>query len=85
MCDMFLILNTVYFTGYADDNTPFVVANNIKVVIQSLEEVGENLITWFSNSQMKLTPDKCQLPLITEEHTTLKIGSLDTKNSLCEK
>ena len=22
MCDMFLILNTVYFTGYADDNTP---------------------------------------------------------------
>ena len=31
---------TVYFTGYADDNTRFVVADNIKVVIPSLEEAG---------------------------------------------
>ena len=34
-CDMFLILKTVYFTGY---------------VIRSLEHNGENLITWFSNN-----------------------------------
>ena len=50
MCDMFLILKIVYITGYADDNTPFPVADNIKVVIQSLEEVGENPIIWFSNN-----------------------------------
>ena len=50
MCDMFLILKTVYITGYADDNTPFAVADNIKVLIQSLEEVGENPILWFSNN-----------------------------------
>ena len=24
MCDMFLMLKAIYFTGYADDNTPFV-------------------------------------------------------------
>ena len=41
--DMF-ILKTVYFTGYADD-TPFAIADNIKDVIRSSEEVGENLIT----------------------------------------
>ena len=41
---MFLILKTTYFTGYADDNTPFVVRYNIKDVIKALEEVGQNFI-----------------------------------------
>ena len=52
------MLNIIYFTGYADDNTPFVVADNIKDVIRSLEEVGKNLIIWFSKDEMKLNPDK---------------------------
>ena len=44
MCDMFLILNTTYFTGYADDNTQFVVRDNIADVTKALEEMGENLL-----------------------------------------
>ena len=48
MSDMFLILNTTYFTGYADDNTPFVVRDNIGDVIKALEEIGEILVNWFS-------------------------------------
>ena len=56
--DASLILKTVYLTDYAIDNTPFAVANNIKDVIWSLEEVGENLITWFSSNHMRLNPDK---------------------------
>ena len=35
MCDMFLILNTTYFTGFADGNTPFVVRDNIAGVIKA--------------------------------------------------
>ena len=34
---------------------------------------------------MKLNPDKCHLILITKEQTSLKIGNLNIKNSLCEK
>ena len=41
---MFLILKTVYSTGYADDNTPFAVADNIEDVIRSLEEFGHHLV-----------------------------------------
>ena len=48
MSDMFLILNTTYFAGYADNNTPFVVRDNIGDVIKALEEIGENLVNWFS-------------------------------------
>ena len=50
MCDMFLILKATYFTGYADDNTPFVVRDSIADVIKALEEIGENLLNWFSNN-----------------------------------
>ena len=44
MCDMFLILKTVYFTSYADDNNPFAVLNNTGDVTQSLKEVDYPMI-----------------------------------------
>ena len=85
ICDMFLILEGTYFTGYADDNTPFVVRDNIKDVIKALEEIGENLLSWFSNNEMKLNTDKCHLLLNSQEANTLKIGDLHLNNSLNEK
>ena len=63
MCDMFLILKATYFTGYADDNTPFVVRDNIADVIKSLQEIGEDLLNSFLNNEMKLNTDKCRLLL----------------------
>ena len=70
---MFLILKATYFTGYADDNTPFVVRNNIADVIKALEEIGENLLNWFSNNDMKLNTDKYHLLLNSQEPNMLKI------------
>ena len=58
MCDMFLILKTTNFTGYADVNTSFVVREYITDVIIALEDIVENLIKWFSDNQMKLNTDK---------------------------
>ena len=82
MCVMFVIFKTVYFTSYANNNTQFAVIGNI---VQSREEVGENLITWFSDNQMKLNPDKCHQVLNIKEQSTLKISNLHIKNSLCKK
>ena len=79
ICDTFLILKIIYVTSYADDNTPFAVADNIEDVMRSLEEVGQNLITWFFDNQMKLNPGRCHQHLNTREQTTLKIGSLHKK------
>ena len=62
MCDMFLILiGTKYFTGDADDNTPFAVRDNIADKTKALEEIGENFVNWFLNNKMKLSTDKCHL------------------------
>ena len=81
---MFLILKTTYFTGYADDNTPFVVRDNIINVIKSLEEIGENLVNWFSINEMKLNTDKDQLLLNSREPNAFKIRDLHINNSLSE-
>ena len=82
---MLLILKTTYFTRYADDNTPFVVRDNIAGVIKALEEIGENVFNWFSNNEMKLNTNKCHLLLNSQEPNTLKIGDLHINNSLSEK
>ena len=75
MCDMCLILKITSFTGYADDNTPFVVRENTTNVIKSLENIGENLIKWFSDNQMKLSADKCDVLLNSQGLKTIKIGN----------
>ena len=82
---MFLILKTTYFTGYGDDNTSFVVRDNMKGVLEALEEIGENLVNWFSNNEMKLNTYKCHLSLNSQEPNTLKIGDLRINDSLSEK
>ena len=85
MCDMFLILNTTYFTGYADDNQPFVVRDNKADVIKTLEEKGENILKWFSNNEIKLNTNKFYLIFNRQKPNTLKIGNLHISNSLSEK
>ena len=64
---MFLILKTTSITGYADDNTPFVVGKNTTNVIKALEDIGENLIKWFSDNQMKLNTDKSHVLLNSQD------------------
>ena len=84
MCEMFLILKATCFTGYADDNTPFVVKDNIADVIKALEEIGQGVLSWFLKNEMKLNTDKCRLFLNSQEPNTLKIGDLHI-NNFCEK
>ena len=43
ICDLFLIMNKVNFTTYADDNTSYVIGNGVKEVINSLKEAPDEL------------------------------------------
>ena len=75
MCIMFLILKA-HILLVMQLITPFVVGNNLGDVIKALKEVGENLLNWFSNNEMKVNTDKCHLILNNQESNTLKIGDL---------
>ena len=83
--DLFSVLNDVEFASYVDDNIPYVVKNNIKSVIKSLENANVELFAWFSDNQMKANPDKCHS--ITSESTDLVINVENNHitNSKCEK
>ena len=64
MFDMFLILKATYFTGYPDDNTQFVVRDNMEDVIKALEDIGEK----FLNNEMKLNTAKCHLIINSQKN-----------------
>ena len=51
---MFQFLHDAQFTGYVDDNKPFVVRENIPDVISVLEEIVEKLLSWFSYNENKV-------------------------------
>ena len=80
MCDMFLFLHGVQFTGYADENTPFLVKGNIADDISALEEVGQKLLIRFSDNQMNLNTDRCDLLLNTVKKIFLNIGHFNFWN-----
>ena len=56
MSEMFLILKVTYLNGYADNSTPFKVRNNMADVIKALEEIREDLLNWFANSEISKIP-----------------------------
>ena len=48
-------------------------------VIKTLEDIGENLIKWFSDNQTRLNTDKCHLLLNSQGPNTIKIRNLYIK------
>ena len=47
LSDLFFIMNETDFANYADDNTPYVVGNNIEDVIIKLQNGSLTLFKWF--------------------------------------
>ena len=45
IADLFFIVNSMNITKYADDNTPYVTANDVDSLIASLEETSKSLLT----------------------------------------
>ena len=81
LCDLFLEHEECCFTTYADDTTPYVVANNTVEVIENVTNVTQKLFTWFANDQMKANHDKCHLLLSTQEEANIQIANTTKKCS----
>ena len=49
--DLFLIHRDIHIANFADDNTPYLSAENVEEdVIESLERASVSLFRWFENS-----------------------------------
>ena len=82
---MFFIVENIGIASYANDNTPYISANNINEVILSLTKATDNLYKWFSDNVMESNADKCHLLVSTNHAINIKIGNIDINKSTYEK
>ena len=75
------MLSNIDFASYADDNTPYVIKDDIKEAIESLEHATVEFFQWFSNNQMKANPDKCNLRTSKSEDILVNAENNSIKSS----
>ena len=85
LADLFFIVNDIDIENYADDNTPYVIADNIDDLIKSLEEASTVSFQWFDNNLLKNNPDKYHLLINRNDNVPVHVGKCETENSKCEK
>ena len=85
LIDLFFMIEDTDIASYANDNTPYVIADNIDGVIKSLEEASEILFKWFNDNLMRINADKCHLLVSTNNTVKIKIGNFYITNSKSEK
>ena len=81
LIDLFFIIEDTDIASYADDNTPYVIADNIDGVIKSLEEASEILFKWFNDNLMKINANKYYMLVSTNNTVKIKIGYFRITNS----
>ena len=80
LADLFLIHSDIDVANFADDNTPYLSAKNIKDVIESLERASVSLFRWFENNLLKDNADKCHLLVSTNHKVSLNVNNFKIKN-----
>ena len=75
--DQFLIRSDIDIANFADDNTPYLSAENVKEdVIESLERASVSLFRWFENSLFESNADKSHFLGSATKETTLNVNNL---------
>ena len=82
---MFFIANDIDIDSYADDNTPYMIADNVDDVITSLEQASNSLYEWFKNNLLRSNSDKCHLLLSTKDRVSMNVDGFKIDKSDTEK
>ena len=85
LADLFLIIGNIDIASYADDNTPYIAADNTDALIKSLEEASTALFQLFDNNLLKNNLSECHLLISSNENITVKICEYEIENSELEK
>ena len=81
LADLFFILHDVDIASYGDDNTLYVIADDINGVITYLEKASKVLLEWFENNLLIGNADKCHLLVSSSDTLNLRVSEYDIKNS----
>ena len=72
LCDLFLGHENYCYVNYADDITPYIVANNTAEVLEELANITQRLFTRFENKPMKANLGSCHLLLGTKNDANIQ-------------
>ena len=56
LANLFFIISYIDIASYADDNSPYIAADNIDDLNKSLEEASNALFQWLNNNLLKKEP-----------------------------
>ena len=87
LADLFFTVNDIDIASYVDDNTPYMIADNVGGLITSLEQASNGLFEWLKNNLLKSNADKCHLLVSTNDRVSMnadgfKIDKSDAENYL---
>ena len=71
--------------NYADDNTPYVTADDIDWGTASLENASNIFFKWFTYNLLKGNVNKCHLLVKVKDEVSIRIGDFSVVNSEREK
>ena len=71
---LFLIVNDIDIASYADDNTPYMIADNADDFITSLEQASNSLFEWYKNNLLNSNADKCHMLVSTNDRVSMNVG-----------
>ena len=82
---MFLAVTDIGIISYADDNTPWMIANNVDDLIISLEQAYNGLFELFENNLLKSNTNKCHLLVSTNDRVSMNVNEFKIDKSYTEK
>ena len=82
---MLFTVNDIDIASYADDNTPYMIADNVDDLITSLEQASNGLFEWFKNNLLKSNADKCHLFVSTNDRVSMNVDGFKIDKSDTEK
>ena len=85
LADLFFTVNDIDIASYVDDNTPYMIADNVDDLITSLEQASNGLFEWFKNNLLKSNADKCHLLVSTNDRVSVNVDGFKIDKSDTEK
>ena len=79
LTDLLFILNDASIASYEDDNTQYIIADDINGTITSLEKVSKTLLRCFENNLLKSNADKCYFLESSSDTLNIRVSEYDIK------
>ena len=70
---MLFTVNDIDIASYADDNTPYMIADNVDDLITSLEQASDSFFEWFKNNRLRSNADKYHLLVSANDRVSMNV------------